>query len=81
MTPNNLKLIILTQQAYSLLGIGDDLFRSRLEMTAALNYGFVTYIDDDDNMIEKITRLYDLTSQPVLKEVGMEVGQAGLSLS
>ncbi len=61
------------------VGIGDYLFRSRLEMTAALNYGFVTYIEDDDNMIEKIKRLYDLTSQPVLKEVGVEVGQAGLS--
>lgn len=61
------------------IGIGDELLRARLEMTAALNYGFVTYIEDNDNMIEKIERLYELTSKPLLKEVGMEIGQAGLS--
>lgn len=61
------------------IGIGDDLLRARLEMTAALNYGFVTYIDDNDNMTEKIERLYDLTRKPLLKEVGMELGHAGLS--
>lgn len=58
------------------VGLGDDPDRFRLEMLAALNYGFVTYIDDDDNIGDKINRLFNQISQPVLKEVVMEYGSA-----
>jgi Ca-activated chloride channel family protein len=61
------------------IGIGDNLDRARLEMTAQLNYGFVTYIDEDDNLSEKMNRVFDLISQPILKDVGMEYGRADLS--
>jgi len=61
------------------IGIGDNLDRAKLEMTAQLNYGFVTYIDDDDNLSEKMSRVFDLISQPILKDVAMEYGRADLS--
>jgi hypothetical protein len=61
------------------IGIGANLFRSQLEMTAALNYGFVTYIDDTDNMYNKVTQLMDETAKPLLKQVAMEVGGASTS--
>lgn len=55
------------------VGLGDDPDRFRLEMLAALNYGFVTYID---NISNKVTRLFNQISQPVLKDVVLEYGQA-----
>jgi hypothetical protein len=61
------------------VGIGDDLYRAQLEMTAALNYGFVTYIGDNDNLYEKVTRLFSLTGKPLLKEVAVEIGQANVN--
>lgn len=61
------------------VGMGDDLDRARLEMTASLNYGYVTYIEDNDNIKEKIQKLLDLVSKPLLKEVGMEYGKADVS--
>ncbi len=61
------------------IGIGDNLDRAKLEMTAQLNYGFVTYIDEDDNLSEKMSRVFDLISQPILKDVAMEYGRADLS--
>ncbi len=60
------------------IGIGDDLDRSRLEMTAALNYGFVTYIENNDNLSEKMLRVFNQINQPLLKDVFMEYGKADL---
>jgi Ca-activated chloride channel family protein len=61
------------------VGIGDDLDRAKLEMTASLNYGFVTYIDDDDNIKNKISNLLELVNKPLLTEVGMEYGSAQIN--
>ena len=61
------------------IGIGDDLDRSRLEMTASLNYGFVTYIDENDNLSDKMLRVFEQISRPVLKDVFMEYGRADLT--
>ena len=61
------------------IGIGNDLDRSRIELAAALNYGFVTYIDENDNLSEKMLRVFNQISQPVLKDVFMEYGRADLT--
>lgn len=61
------------------IGIGDELDRARLEMTAALNYGFVTYIDANDNLNEKMFQVFQQISQPILTDVGFEYGRADLS--
>ncbi len=61
------------------IGIGDNLDRERLEMTAALNYGFVTYLDPLDNLGEKMLKVFDQISQPLLKNVAFEYGGAGVS--
>jgi Ca-activated chloride channel family protein len=58
------------------VGIGDDLSRERLEMIAEYNYGFTTYIDDNDNIPQKANRLFNQISQPILKNVAMEYGNA-----
>jgi len=60
------------------VGIGDQLFRPRLEIMAALNYGFVTYIDDEDPR-EEIVRLFKKLSQPVLTNTAIEYGKPDLS--
>jgi|GEM_PF-494455 len=59
------------------VGIGDQLFRPRLETMAALNYGFVTYIDDEDPG-EEIVKLFRKLSQPVLTNTAIEYGRADL---
>jgi hypothetical protein len=61
------------------IGIGDNLDRERMEMTAALNYGFVTYLDPLDNLGEKMLKVFDQISQPLLKNVAFEYGGAGVS--
>jgi Ca-activated chloride channel family protein len=61
-----------------MVGIGDDLDRARMEMTAALNYGFVTYLDETDILSEKMVRVFKQISQPILKNVGMEFGRANV---
>ena len=58
------------------IGIGDNLDRERLEMTAALNYGFVTYLNPLDNLGEKMLKVFDQISQPLLKDVAFEYGSA-----
>jgi Ca-activated chloride channel homolog len=60
------------------VGIGEDIDRAKLEMTAALNYGFVTYLSEEDNISEKILRVFNLINQPVLTKVAMEFGRADL---
>jgi len=61
------------------IAIGDNFNFARLEMLAAYNYGFVTYIGNNDNMLKKMSRLLQQVTQPVLKDVSMEFGQANLS--
>ena len=61
------------------IGIGDNLDRERLEMTAALNYGFVTYLNPLDNLGEEMLKVFDQISQPVLKDIAFEYGGAGVS--
>lgn len=58
------------------IAIGDQNYRARLEMTASLNYGFVTYIDAEDNIHEKILRVVKQISQPLLKNTFFEFGGA-----
>ncbi len=61
------------------IAIGDDFDIARLEMLAAYNFGFVTYIDLDDNLNLKISRLMGQVTQPILKDVAMEYGKGDLS--
>jgi Ca-activated chloride channel homolog len=60
------------------IGFGKDLDRARLEMTANLNYGFVTYFDENDNLKEGIFKVINQLSQPVLMDVAFEYGRADL---
>ena len=61
------------------IAIGDEINRARLEMTASLNYGFVTYIDPNDNIHDKILRVYNQISQPILKNTFFEFGSSDVS--
>ena len=61
------------------IGIGPDLDRARLEMTAALNYGFVTYIDEYTSLEETMAGVLERIGNPILKNTVMEYGRADLS--
>ncbi len=56
--------------------IGERIDYARLEMIASLNYGFVTYFTQEENLSESMFRVFEQISQPILKNVGMEFGQA-----
>ncbi|MBN1481907.1 T9SS C-terminal target domain-containing protein [candidate division KSB1 bacterium] len=60
------------------IGIGDDLDYARLEMLAALNYGFTTYLSNEDDINAGVTRLFDKINRPIMKDVRMEFGRADL---
>jgi len=51
------------------IGIGDAVDRYRLGMTAAYNYGFATYFDEEDNLREGILRVFEKINKPVLKNI------------
>ncbi|HPG39638.1 MAG TPA: VWA domain-containing protein [bacterium] len=57
------------------VGIGDNVDRARLEMTAALNYGFVTYLDAESNIYTGMERLMNKISKPILQDVVFEFGR------
>ena len=50
------------------IGIGDDLDRARLEMTAGLNHGFVTYVDEDGDLKQDMLRVFEQISLPLLRD-------------
>ena len=60
------------------IGIGTDLDRARLEMTAALNYGFVTYLDEDSGLEEAMVDVFERISNPIMRNTVMEYGRADL---
>lgn len=53
------------------IGIGSNIDRYRLEMTATLNYGFATYLDEADNLREEILDVFEIVNQPILKNVDL----------
>lgn len=77
--PREIESLNVYQTGIFPIGIGEDLDRARLEMTAALNYGYVTYIAEDDNLSEQMLRVFNQIYQPILKNVVMEYGSADLS--
>jgi Ca-activated chloride channel family protein len=66
------------QTAIFPVGLGEAPDRSRLEMLAALNYGFVTYFAETSHIITGMNRLFQLISQPLMQQVRMEYGRADL---
>lgn len=60
------------------IGIGEDIDRYRLEMTASYNYGFATYFDEDDNLREGILRVFEKINQPVLKNVDLDFNKSDI---
>ena len=61
------------------IGIGDNVSRERLEMLASFNYGFVTYMYDDDNISEKMGNMFAQISNPILSNTAIEYGGVTLS--
>ncbi len=58
------------------IGIGDNIDRYRLEMTASYNYGFATYFDEDDNLREGILRVFEKINKPILKNVDLNFNKS-----
>ena len=53
------------------IAIGDDVSYARLEMTARLNLGFVTYLDETSNLIEDVHRVFQIVNRPIFNNVGI----------
>jgi Ca-activated chloride channel homolog len=53
------------------IGIGSNIDRERLEMTAAYNYGFVSYADANDNIKETVLKVFDKINAPLIKNVNI----------
>jgi Ca-activated chloride channel homolog len=58
------------------IGIGDDIDRYRLEMTASLNFGFATYFDENDNLREGIFHVFEKINQPILKNIDLNFNKS-----
>ncbi len=62
-----------------MIGTGDQVERARLEMTALLNYGFVTYLNEQENIPQRIARVFNQIHQPILNQTRFEYGLAQVS--
>lgn len=51
---------------------------ARLDMTADLNYGFVTHINEKDTLSSKILRIINQVRQPILKNLALEFGKSDI---
>lgn len=60
------------------VGYGDEIDRAKLEMISLLNYGFVTYFDENDNLKAGIARLYEQISRPIMIDTNYEFGAADI---
>jgi len=56
------------------IGIGDDVDRAKLEMVSLRNYGFVTYVDETDNIGAAISRVFHQINLPILLNTNFEFG-------
>lgn len=56
-----------------LIAMGNDYDRARLETLASLNYGFVSYIDQEENISEQLVNVFHKLSKPMLKEVEIDI--------
>jgi len=61
------------------IAVGSIPDRSRLEMTAELNYGFVTYLMTQEEVSGKIERVIAQVSKPLLKDVRYEFGGSNIT--
>ncbi|NVO01564.1 MAG: VWA domain-containing protein [Bacteroidetes bacterium] len=62
--------------AICFIGIGSNIDRERLEMTASNNYGFVTYVDANDNIKEKIMSVFNKINAPIIKNVNLNFNKS-----
>lgn len=76
--PGSVEASNMQRTAILPLAVGDDPDRSRLEMLAGLNYGFVTYLDEDTGIQTELLAVFRCISQPLLQDVAMEYGRADL---
>jgi Ca-activated chloride channel homolog len=58
------------------IALGSDIDRARLEMLAGLNQGFVTYVDEHDDVDTVLERALSSLSRPVLSNTVVEFGGA-----
>lgn len=61
------------------VGLGDNLDRSKLEMLAELNYGFITYIKENDNIKEEVVKVLSVISNPLIKSTVVNFGNADIT--
>jgi len=53
------------------IAIGDEVSHARLEMTARMNLGFVTYLDSESDLVEDIHRVFQIVNRPIFNNVNV----------
>ncbi len=66
--------------AICFVAIGSTIDRERLEMTAGENYGFVTYVNSDDNIKDKVLEVFGKINKPIIKSVHIDFSKPDVEL-
>lgn len=53
------------------IAFGENVSRTRLDMTARLNRGFTTYLDNESNLIEEVHRVFQIINEPIFNNVSL----------
>ncbi|NQT61817.1 MAG: VWA domain-containing protein [Candidatus Marinimicrobia bacterium] len=54
------------------IAIGEDVSHARLDMTARMNLGFVTYLDEESDLVEDIHRVFQIVNRPLFNNVTVD---------
>lgn len=70
-SPANIENINTKKTGIFVIAIGNKIDRLKLEKIANLNYGFVSYISESDNLATEMSTVFDKIRFPILKNINI----------
>ena len=70
-SPVNIETLNTKKTGIFVIAIGKKIDRLKLEKLTSLNYGFVSYIDESDNLAIEMSSVFDKIRFPILKSINV----------
>lgn len=70
-SPANIETLNKQRTGIFVIAIGNKIDRLKLEKLSSLNYGFVSYINESDNLAVEMSSIFDKIRFPILKNINV----------
>jgi len=77
LSPSYIESINTQKAGIFVVAIGNKIDRLKLEKLTNLNYGFVSYLSESDNLSAEMIKVFDKIRLPILKDVNITIQDAG----